>query len=129
MKKIRFVLTLVLALAMAVGAPLTALAAEWDVSTSKDVEDVFAADTDAEVILNMQNDIVMNNGLYANEGQTYTFNGNGNTISDVILGGSGTVEINGDVAGTDYFAALETYDEVTVTVNGNVTGNDADADD
>ena len=51
MKKLRFWLVLVLALALALGAPLTSFAATWDASTSADVAKAFDEATDADVII------------------------------------------------------------------------------
>lgn len=120
-KKIRFGLALILALTLALGMPLMSFAATWDASNSNDVVKAFEEDTDAEVIINMQNDITMEYGLAANEGQTYTINGNGSTISDVYLYGEGTVKINADVTGVED-DALNVSGSVNVTVNGDVTG-------
>lgn len=122
MKKFRLITALVLVLLMTVGNPLTAVAASWDVTDSDGVFNAFATDTDAEVIINMQNDINMDTGLVANEGQNYVINGNGNTISDVILSGEGSVDINADVTGEENYAALEVYGQTDVSVTGDVTG-------
>lgn len=124
MKKVRFILSVILALALLLATPLSALAATWDAETSDDVVNAFVSDTDAEVVINMKNDINMDTSVTANEGQNYTINGNGNVISDVSLNGSGTVEINADVTGVDNYAALAVWDDVTVTVNGDVSGHD-----
>lgn len=132
MKKFRFILALVLVLTMVLSTPLMALAKSWDVTDSAGVENAFATDTDDEVIINMQNDIVMENSVVANEGQNYTINGNGNTISDVNIGGAGSVEIEADVAVENsyydaiqdmyYDAGLIVGEKASVTVNGDVEG-------
>lgn len=129
MKKFRFILALVLVLTMVLSTPLMALAKSWDVTDSAGVENAFATDTDDEVIINMQNDIVMENSVVANEGQNYTINGNGNTIADVMIGGEGSVEINADVTSEVNSAAMEVYDAASVTVNGDVTGKSGNPDD
>ena len=122
MKKFRFILALVLVLTMVLSTPLMALAKSWDVTDSAGVENAFATDTDDEVIINMQNDIVMENSVVANEGQNYTINGNGNTISNVYIGGAGSVEVNADVTNEDNYAAMEVSGDASVTVNGDVDG-------
>lgn len=122
MKKFRLITALLLVLLMTVGNPLTALAASWDVTDSEGVSHAFATDTDAEVIINMQNDINMDTSLEANEGQNYVINGNGNTISDVIINGEGSVDINADVTSEESYAALEVWGQAEVTVEGDVTG-------
>ena len=129
MKKFRFILALVLVLTMVLSTPLMALAKSWDVTDSAGVENAFATDTDDEVIINMQNDIVMENSVVANEGQNYTINGNGNTIADVMIGGEGSVEINADVTSEVNSVAMEVYDAASVTVNGDVTGKSGNPDD
>ena len=129
MKKFRFILALVLVLTMVLSTPLMALAKSWDVTDSAGVENAFATDTDDEVIINMQNDIVMENSVVANEGQNYTINGNGNTIADVMIGGEGSVEINADVTSEVNWAAMGVYDAASVTVNGDVTGKSGNPDD
>ena len=63
MKKFRFILALILVLTMVLSTPLMALAKSWDVTDSAGVENAFATDTDDEVIINMQNDIVMENSV------------------------------------------------------------------
>lgn len=122
MKKFRFILALVLVLTMVLSTPLMVFAKSWDVTDSAGVENAFATDTDDEVIINMQNDIVMENGVAANEGQNYTINGNGNTISNVYIGGAGSVEVNADVTNEDNYAAMEVSGDASVTVNGDVDG-------
>lgn len=128
MKKFRFILALVLVLTMVLSTPLMVMAKEWNASTSDDVVNAFVTDTDKEVIINMKNDIDMDSTLTANEGQNYTINGNGNTISDVEIFGAGDVTIDADVTGDDGYAALVVGDQANVTVNGDVTGKDGDPD-
>lgn len=127
MKKIRFVLTMVLVLALLAAAPLSALAATWEAETSADVANAFITDTDVQVTINMKNDITLEQILYGNAGQNYTINGNGNTIADVKIGGEGAVQINADVTNDENpYAALEVYDSAQVTVNGDVSTQDAE---
>lgn len=126
MKKFRFILALVLVLTMVLSTPLMVVAKEWDASTSDDVANAFATDTDKDVVINMKNDINMDATLIANEGQNYTINGNGNTIADVEIYGAGDVTIEADVTGEDNYAALAVGDEANVTVNGDVIGQDGD---
>lgn len=128
MKKFRFILALVLVLTMVLSTPLMVVAKEWDASTSDDVANAFATDTDKDVVINMKKDINMDATLIANEGQNYTINGNGNTIADVEIYGAGDVTIEADVTGEDNYAALTVGDQVNVTVNGDVTGKDGDPD-
>jgi len=123
MKKFRLITALTLALLLVLGTPLSAMAASWDVTDSQGVYDAFATDTDAEVVINMQNDINMDHYLTAGADQSYTINGNGHTISDVMLEGEGSVEINADVTGEDSWVALNANGDVAVTVNGDVTSD------
>ena len=120
--KLRKVFALVLAMTLVFSLTVGASATVWE-----DVDD-FAklaaafGDTDAEVQINLTNDIVNEYGdtLWANAGQTYTIDGQGYTLMDVHLAGEGEVVINADIVGSEYDDALNTYEEVTVTVNGDI---------
>lgn len=115
MKRTRNLIALLLVLIMTIGMPLSALAASHDVSTADDVLGAVATDTDAEVTLNMKNDIDMgHNAISGNEGQTYTINGNGNAIANVGIA-SGDVTVNADMEGSNDF-----FGDSNVTVNGDV---------
>lgn len=122
MKKFRFILAMVLVAAMVLSTPLMTFAATWDVTDSAGVENAFATDTDAEVIINMQNDINMEQSVTAGEGQSYIINGNGNTISDVMIFGQGSVEIDADVTAEENGWAVDANEEVSITVTGDVEG-------
>ena len=126
MKKFRFILALVLVLTMVLSTPLMAMAATHEAYGSDDIYNAFETDTDDEVIINMKNDIVMDYGdtLYSNEGQNYTINGNGNTLSDVVIDGAGNVAIDADITSENNYAALIVGGEANVTVTGDVTGAD-----
>lgn len=115
MKRTRILIALLLVMIMTIGMPLSALAATHDVSTADDVMGAVATDTDAEVTLNMKNDIDMDyNVISGNEGQTYTINGNGNAIANVGFD-SGNITVNADMEGSNGF-----FGDSNVTVNGNV---------
>ena len=55
------------------GVPISVIAAEWDAYTSDDVSNAFATDTDEQVTINLKDNIAMDTGLTANEGQSYTW--------------------------------------------------------
>ncbi len=123
MKKAR--IALLLSLALLLSSPLSALAATHSVGSRDDIHYVFDTDTDAEVTLNLTDDIDMYaHGLQAGEGQTYTFNTNGNEFSNLVLGGNGSVVINGDISGTGGYDALYTVDGVGITINGSIDATD-----
>jgi hypothetical protein len=120
MKRIRFLVALLLVALLTVGMPLSALAAVHDVTSAEDVLNVVATDTDAEVTMNMKNDIDMGyDSIYGNEGQAYIINGNGNVIANVVVE-NGDVTINADVEESAIFCG-----EADVTVNGDMDGVDA----
>lgn len=115
----------VIALIMALALSVSVFAATHYVSTSEELEEAFATDTDAEVRVIMQGNITLANQLEAKKGQTYIIDGEAYVLSDVSLIGEGVVEINSDVAGTDG-DALKTWDSVDVTVNGDIEAPDGD---
>ena len=125
MKRFRVTIAMLLAVLLIAGMPVSVVAKEWNAKNSDDVENAFATDTDAEVVINLENDIKMdrNTVLDAKENQKYTINGNGNTIADVNLQGSGDVVIEADVESNRNVNALYTDGEVTVTVNGSITSS------
>lgn len=115
MKRTRILVALLLVVLLTVGMPLSALAAVHDVTSAEEIMDVVATDTDAEVTMNMKNDIDMEYyGISGNEGQSYTINGNGNTIANVVVD-AGDVTINADVEGD-----ANVFNEADVAVNGDV---------
>ena len=127
MKQLRILLALVVAILLIVGTPLSALAAESTVTSSDDIENIFATATDAEVVIHMENDITMDSSavLEAKENQKYTIIGNGYTLSAVKIKGSGEVVIEADVVNGSATYALITDEEVTVTVKGNIISSDS----
>ena len=103
---------LALALLMAATLPTAAMAAtdwnefqqEWNTGT-----------------VEMENDIKMEGPVTAEEGKSYTVNGNGHTLIDAVIQGKGKVEINADIESEENFAALQVQD-AKVEVNGDITG-------
>ena len=81
-------------------------------------------DTETEVHIILSGNITNESAetLTANIGQTYTIDGKDYTLTDVHFGGAGDVIINADINSSEYEDALNTYDSVNVTVNGNVSG-------
>jgi len=140
MKKYQKIIAMATALLIVASGPMTAYAAVHDnVNSAEKVTDIFANDTDEQVVINLSGDIDMDGeSLTAGDGQTYTFNGTdeyGNniyTIDELLLFGSGDVTVNADLTGEDG-DALSVYESVTVTVNGDITAtsdsNAIDADD
>lgn len=122
MKKI---LAAALACIMLLSFSLTAFAKTWDdVFTEAQLADAFADDDEAGVVVNLSGSIGLYNDLVALEGQNYEINGKEYFLADVILHGGGeggSVTINADIKSTDS-AALSVYEDVNVTVNGDVEG-------
>ena len=118
----RRILSMIMAMIMILSLIVTTYAETWD--NVDNFEKLSAAfdDTDPEVIINLSDNIVNENAetLVANNGQTYTINGQEYTLTDVHLAGNGNVVINADVAGGELDDALNTYDKVNVTVNGDI---------
>ena len=137
MKKFRYILALVLALTILMASPLSALAATHSVATSEELAEAFYNDTEKEVIINLEKDIVVEHYLEAGKDQSYTINGEGNTLANVGIGGEGEVVINADIVneevtyetseGTESYTpdALSVSGGAQVTVNGDITAEDA----
>lgn len=123
MKK-RKVLTTFIAGALALSLSISATAATWDNVDDYDKLSNAFQDTEAEVHIILSGNITNENAetLTANIGQTYTINGKDYTLTDVHFGGEGDVIINADINGSEYEDALNTYDSVNVTVNGEISG-------
>ncbi|MCW4013650.1 MAG: hypothetical protein NWF07_11750, partial [Candidatus Bathyarchaeota archaeon] len=123
MKKIFIVLRSVLAVCLCMMLPSVALAADWNVNTSQDVTDAYYNDTDATVNIFMMDDIVMSNYLGGSPEKTFTINGNGYTISNLVLVSGGTTVINADVSSSNRTYAVEVLDETNVTINDDIEGS------
>ena len=126
MKLTRRFLTVVIAVLLVVSLSVTSFAADFDAASSKDIVDAFAYDgEDSEVVIVMKDNITMLEALTGKVGKTYTINGNDYVLTNVVLLGDGTVEINANVKDDDTSdMALYVQDNVTATVNGNITSND-----
>ena len=121
MKKRKFLMALI-AGTLALSMSISATAATWeDIDDFDKLYNAFQ-DTETEVHIILSGNITNENAdmLTANIGQTYTIDGKEYTLTDVYLGGEGDVIINADVEGSENDNALNTYDNVNVTVNGNI---------
>lgn len=118
----RRILSMILAVILVFSLPVAAYAETWDNVDNFEKLSTAFGDTDSEVYINLSNNIVNENGetLVANNGQTYTINGQNYTLTDMHLAGEGEVVINADISGSETDDALNTYEEVTVTVNGDI---------
>ena len=127
MRKRKFLVFLTAIIMLISLFPAAAMAATWnDVDTWEELEQAFG-DTDNTVVINLTGDIDFLDALLTLQGTTYTINGTEYTLTHVFLGGDGNVEINANVAG-DYDAALSVYQNVTLTLNGDIeTANGQDA--
>ncbi|MBQ2289028.1 MAG: hypothetical protein II251_10080 [Lachnospiraceae bacterium] len=123
MKKRKF-LTTFIAGTLALSLSVSATAATWDNVDDYDKLSNAFQDTEAEVRIILSGNITNESAgmLTANIGQTYTIDGKEYTLTDVYFGGAGDVIVNADINGSEYEAALNTYDSVNVTVNGYVSG-------
>ena len=124
--KMRKALSFIMAMILVFGLTVGASADVWDnVDDFSKLATAFG-DTDAQVHIILTNDIVNEYGdvLTANVGQTYTIDGQAYTLTEVHLAGEGDVVINADIAGSEYEDALNTYEEVSVTVNGDIESAD-----
>ena len=125
MKK-RKILTTFIAGTLALSLSISATAATWDnVDDYEKLSNAFQ-DTEAEVHIILSGNITNESAdvLTANIGQTYTIDGKEYTLTDVHFGGAGDVIINADINGTEYEDALNTYDSVNVTVNGDISSHE-----
>ena len=123
MKK-RFVLLRgFLAVSLCMMLPSVALAADWDAYSSDDVYDAKITMIAMPSQHLHDGNIAMTDYLKGNAGQTYTINGNGYIISDLVLIDAGTTIVNADVEDSDDGYALETSGEVDATINGDITGS------
>jgi len=112
--------SLIMALVFLLAMPLQALAAQHDVYNANDIMSAVDSDTDAEVVLQVQQDITDHVSVYGSEGQKYTINGNGNSLGDVYVS-SAEVEINADITN-----GLIVDMDSDVSVNGDIQGKDTD---
>ncbi len=123
MKKCFVALRGILAVSLCMMLPSVALAADWNASTSQDVTDAYYNDTDATVNIFMMDDIVMSNHLGGTTGKTFTINGNGYTISNLVFVSEGTTIINADVSSSNRTYAVEVLDEANVIINDDIEGS------
>lgn len=112
------------AIALALSFSTTSMAATWEnVDSYEKLAEAFG-DTDAEVHITLSGNISQTEQekLIAKEGQKYIIDGKEYTLTDVKLGGSGSVTINAEIKNSDEgeTGALQTSDKVSVTVNGNI---------
>ena len=127
MKGLRRIFSVFLAAALAVGCSVTALAANWTVSTSEEMEEAFR-DTDDIVTITMTGNITMLAQLEGKEGQTYIINGKAYVLEDVQFTGAGNVTVNADIANSENrYDAISAAGTIHVTVNGDVTSTRGDA--
>ena len=103
-------------------ACISAMAEDFDVSDAAGMQSAFSS-SDTKVNIKVTQNINMSETtVTAQEGKTYNVSSDNNSsLSNVSVGGSGTVNINTDVKGTGGDNALSTYDSVTVTVTGTVS--------
>ena len=123
MSVFRRVFSLILVLALLSSVSLSAMAASFDAADAAQMKDAFNySGTDPEVNINVTANIDMNgDNLTAQEGKTYNISTqNDNTLNEVKINGSGTVNIGTDITGEDR-AALYVYGDATVTVTGDIT--------
>ena len=127
MKKGKKLFTLLVAALLVCLLPMTAFAATWDDVDSEAKLQAAFADTEPDVVINLTGDIELADTLTANIGQTYTINGHTFVLAHVYLDGAGTVTINADIRDVDGSTqdALHVYDDVNLTVNGNITSTTA----
>ena len=127
MKKGKKLFTLLVAALLVCLLPMTAFAATWDDVDSEAKLQAAFADTEPDVVINLTGDIELADILTANIGQTYTINGHTFVLAHVYLDGAGTVTINADIRDVDGSTqdALHVYDDVNLTVNGNITSTTA----
>ncbi|MBR4289234.1 MAG: hypothetical protein IKT52_01160 [Oscillospiraceae bacterium] len=118
----RRIISLIVAMLVILAMPMQVLAAEHTVTTNEDAYNALTTDTDAQVTVNLNNNIDWQIGFQANEGQNYTINGNGNDISGLNVGGSGNVTVNADIVGSGD-SSVEVHGS-DVTVNGDITLTD-----
>ena len=138
MRTFRKIFCLVMALALLMSMSLTALAASYDASNFGELEAAFNDTSGEDVSVNVTADIVFGHDLNTNAGVTYAIGTqNGSTLYDAGFYGSGTVVIgtedsNMDVSGSTQYGrgniALDVWDDVSVTVYGDVTGGSGDPD-
>lgn len=129
MKK-KKLLTALSALGLAVALPLSAFAATFDnVDTEEKLLEAFQySGTDADIIINLTGDIDLSSNLETLNGKTYTINGKTYVITDVVLTGSGTVNIDADIGNQDNSTALIGAEDVTATVTGDIISTEYGVD-
>lgn len=127
MKKLRTLSALILTLVLVLAMPLQSLAATHYVSTAEQLKNAIDTDEDGKVIIYVTDDIELNpyNGDYltTGEGQFYYIDSRENTISNMVLGGDGTVVLKGNLEGNDAGdEALHLTDNVKALVMGSISG-------
>lgn len=118
-KNIRRMTTLLLALLLLASMPLNALAASYDVGDFAGLSDAFNDNSGEDVVINVTADIDFGGySVSAKENTKYTIGtGNGSILKNANVGGAGSVEINMNLGGEN---GLTAFDDVSVTVNGNI---------
>lgn len=119
--KLKRILMLLMAIVVTFNTSLTTMAATWDnVDSWEKLENAFMGDTDSEVIINLTGDIECIYDLQTNIGQKYIINGKEYTLTNVVLIGDGSVEINASLNGTEWTSAITTRENVEAVINGDV---------
>lgn len=121
MKKRKFLATFI-AGTLALSMSVSATAATWeDVDDFEKLSNAFQ-DMESEVNIILSGNITNENSeiLYTNIGQNYIINGQSYTLTDVHLNGEGNVVINSNINSSEENDAINTYDNVNVTVNGDI---------
>lgn len=119
MRKTKRILSAATALVMTLTFSAGAFAASYDAGSWDDLKTAFSDSSGEDVSVNLTADVNCNSStLSTSSGKSYTINtSNGSTLKQARFYGSGSVEINTDVTG-----GLEATGNVSVTVNGDVSG-------
>lgn len=129
MRIFRKLFSLLMVLALLLSCSVTVFAAEYTAGTADELSDAFyaaQAEGDTTVKVTLTDDIYNFEALYTREGWDYIISnaaGNSYEMWDTIISGSGNVVINVDL-NSDYEDALQTLNNVNVTVNGDLTAGD-----
>lgn len=115
------IISILFALLFLANLPLQTLAATHDVGNFDDMSNAFQ-DTDSQVTVNLTNNVSWSDTLTAGQDQTYSINGNGYSMNNVSIAGSGTVNIEADINSTSKKGtALTVSDGAQVNVTGDIT--------
>lgn len=119
--KLKRILMLLMAIVVTFNTSLTTMAATWDnVDSWEELENAFMVDTDSEVIINLTGDIETLSYLQTSVGQKYIINGKEYTLTNVVLIGDGSVEINASLNGTEWTSAIAARENVEAVINGDI---------